>query len=88
MNIYAQLDITNSEVMSYPLTIFQIRALYPGVSWPDEPTPEALLVYNLVIVYLTDPPAPISKKYIVVEGTPAQDPDDGLWYQVWIQKRK
>jgi hypothetical protein len=86
--IYAQLDTTDQIVETYPLTIFQIRALYPSVSWSDEPDQEALAEYHLVVVEEIDPPAPIKKKFIVVEGLPAQDPEDELWYQVWIQQLK
>jgi hypothetical protein len=85
MTIYAQLDEAELVVTEYPLTIYQIRALYPEVSWPLEPDAAALDVYHLVIVVETPPPPP-KKKYIIVEVDPAKI--DDVWTQQWVYVRK
>jgi hypothetical protein len=85
MTLYAQLD-SNRMLVTYPLSIYNIRWLYPNVSWPDEPTQDALDQYNLVIVHETTPPTPTKRNQEVVELDPAPDAN-GVWWQQWtVQK--
>jgi len=78
--VYALLDETNTTVVEYPLTIYQIRGMFTNISWPDEPNEEALATYHLVIVARVDPPVERTG-YDIVEGTPMIV--DGVWTQVW-----
>ena len=82
--LYASL--VENAIDQYPLTIFQIRAMYPSVSWSDSPTDEALAPYNLVIVYPTDPPLLTKKNRnttTVIEVTPVYISATGHWEQAW-----
>lgn len=81
MTMYA--EVVDNLVTQYPLTIFQIRSLYPEVSWPDEPSAEALAEYNLVIVWPIKPPK-VRKNLTLTEGTPEYNPSNLHWEQVWI----
>lgn len=85
MALYAQLD-SNNVLESYPLSIFNLRWLYPYVSWPEEPTQDVLTPFNLVIVYETTPPLPAKRNEEVIEVDPVPD-ENGIWWQVFkIQK--
>lgn len=85
MSLYAQLN-SNNVIESYPLSIFNLRWLYPHVSWPEEPTQDVLTPFNLVIVYETSPPLPAKRNEEVIEVAPVPD-ENGIWRQVFeIQK--
>jgi hypothetical protein len=76
-------EVVDNIVTQYPLTIFQIRTMYPSVSWPDEPSAEALATYNLVVVWPTRSPK-ICKKHKLAEAMPEYDHTQVRWEQTWI----
>lgn len=85
MALYAQLD-SNRVLVTYPLSIYNLRWLYPNVSWPEEPTQESLDPFDLVIVFPTEAPVATKRNQEVVELDPAPDVN-GIWYQQWEVRR-
>lgn len=82
MSLYALLDSeTDSIVLQYPLTIFNIRALFPNVSLPEFPTPEQLISLHLVIVQEIPYPNNDPKFYNIVEINPINT--NGFWTQTY-----
>lgn len=80
--LYARID-AQLNITEYPITIYQIRALYPSISWPDEPNTAALAPFNLVMVYAVTPPT-ITKHQTLTEGLPVFYTEVQRWEQVWL----
>lgn len=80
-------EVKSGVVTKYPLTIYQIRSMYPNTSWPDNPDSTVLASVDLVIVYPTTPPS-IKKSQCLYEGTPVYNPVAMQWQQVWIVTSK
>jgi hypothetical protein len=78
MNKYAKLDETNTNVLSYPLYLFEIIKFHPRLNFKS--TDKDLSRFNIVKVY--DSPV-IDKKdgFNVIEGTPKLV--GKKWTQVW-----
>lgn len=80
--LYARID-SQLNIIEYPITIYQIRALYPSVSWPEQPNAAALAPYDLVEVYEVAPPT-VTKHQVVTEGLPVYFSATQRWEQVWL----
>jgi hypothetical protein len=78
-------EIINGLVAQYPLSVYQIRALYPNVSWPDVPDAAALAEYNLYPVYETPyvGTTRLRGNEVVVEDSPVYDEAQNRWEQSW-----
>lgn len=76
-------EIVDNVVQQYPITLMQVRTMYPNVSWPDEPSDNDLLSKNLYVVYETAAPTP-TRNQILTEGTPTYNEILSKWEQNWI----
>jgi hypothetical protein len=81
MSLYALLDISKTVVIDYPMTIYQLRAGFDNISWPETPTPAQLDLYNMVIVEEVEMPNPSQNNKVIVEITPQKI--NGVWTQVF-----
>jgi hypothetical protein len=75
-------QVLNQSITIYPLTILQVRTMYPHVSWPDEPNSAALDTFFLVTVYPTDPPT-VGKNQVLQEDMPTFNQTTSRWEQNW-----
>lgn len=67
-------------VLKYPFTLADLRADYPGTSFPAVATPELMAEYGIHPVIETDKPS-----VTIYERAVEADPEfiDGDWRQVW-----
>jgi hypothetical protein len=80
---YAELN-TEGQVINYPLSIYQIRAQYSHISWPDTPDTESLLAFSMVVVHDVTPPTTTSKHESPTEITPTYNAITQQWEQTWV----
>lgn len=72
--------IVQNSVSQYPYSIKSLKAAYPNVSFPRNPTDEVLNGYNVYTVRKTERPV-VSHNQNTVEATPALE--NGFWTQRW-----
>lgn len=82
MNVDDYTPLINTATNAYPVYFQQVRMANPDTSFPANPREEILLDYNYAVVRPSTPPA----GDVVVEGAPALNATDGLWYQTWTAR--
>lgn len=73
------------EVAKFPYTLNDFREDHPGTGMRRDPTDEALAVFYVFRVTITNE-KPAETPYTRVElGTPVRDPDSGAWSVAWVE---
>jgi len=75
--------IENNAVKKYPFSVFDLRVMFPNVSFPKTFDDLAMESYGAKRVYFSTQPEINKATQALVEGLPAFDAQEQRWTQVW-----
>lgn len=73
--------ILNNNLDQYPLTISEIRRMFPDVSFGNNPNPTDLLSFNIVKINPTPHPEYNSNTHKIISDSPILE--NGVWIEQW-----
>jgi hypothetical protein len=74
--------IEDGEVAQYPYHITQLKMAHPNVSFPADPSDEALHAFGMFRVFFATQPT-VSYTQVLEEDPPVFSTEDQRWTQVW-----
>jgi hypothetical protein len=74
--------IEDGVVVQYPYNIYQLKMAHPNVSFPADPSDEALQAFGMCRVFFATQPT-VSDTQVLEEDPPVFSTEDQRWTQVW-----